>query len=230
VLPAWTGQPAGSVLGRDSAKYKPCTQDEGRVLTNNQWLSLTDQLRLGVRLIELDTHWIDGSLRIGHCGGLKLPPVDAFFEFLNHLAALFGHRVRWDTETLGCSPSLSSIPAGQQRLVASALAEVGAWLQAPENADEFLVVYFDDEHDLREWVRATMFLVCFWPHMMRSTQSASLFSGPAAVSRGGALGGRPVATGATATTSSSFWSACAPFALMLASCSRACVLLCYCDA
>ena len=28
------------------------------VQTNDQWLSLTDQLRLGVRMVELDTHYI----------------------------------------------------------------------------------------------------------------------------------------------------------------------------
>lgn len=31
--------------------------------TNNQLLSLTDQLNLGVRSVELDTHWVSG------CGG-----------------------------------------------------------------------------------------------------------------------------------------------------------------
>ncbi len=29
--------------------------------TNSQLLSLTDQLRLGVRALELDTHWVGGS-------------------------------------------------------------------------------------------------------------------------------------------------------------------------
>ncbi len=29
-----------------------------RVVTNNQALSLTDQLRMGVRFVELDVHWV----------------------------------------------------------------------------------------------------------------------------------------------------------------------------
>jgi hypothetical protein len=29
-----------------------------RLQTNDQVLSLTDQLNLGVRLVELDTHWV----------------------------------------------------------------------------------------------------------------------------------------------------------------------------
>jgi hypothetical protein len=27
--------------------------------TNDQWLSVTDQLNLGVRSVELDTHWVE---------------------------------------------------------------------------------------------------------------------------------------------------------------------------
>lgn len=33
------------------------------------------------------------------------------------------------------------------------LQEIAAWLRAPENADEFLVVFFDDEKDVDTWVR-----------------------------------------------------------------------------
>ena len=38
--------------------------------------------------------------------------------------------IRWDTETLGCVPSLSSIPALEQRPLVEALAEVRAWMDA----------------------------------------------------------------------------------------------------
>lgn len=34
--------------------------------TNDQVLSLTDQLNLGVRLVELDTHWVKVRLREGN--------------------------------------------------------------------------------------------------------------------------------------------------------------------
>ena len=33
-----------------------------KLQTNDQVLSLTDQLNLGVRMIELDTHWFDVSV------------------------------------------------------------------------------------------------------------------------------------------------------------------------
>ena len=47
----------------------------GTVQTHNQVLSLTDQLRLGVRLIELDTHYMarlggEGTIKVAHCGGV----------------------------------------------------------------------------------------------------------------------------------------------------------------
>ena len=32
----------------------------------DQQLSITDQLRTGIRMIEIDTHWFDGQLRIAH--------------------------------------------------------------------------------------------------------------------------------------------------------------------
>lgn len=38
--------------------------------------------------------------------------------------------IRWDTETLGCIPSLSSIPALEQRLLVDSLAEIKAWMDA----------------------------------------------------------------------------------------------------
>lgn len=37
---------------------------ESPLRTNDQWLSLTDQLNLGVRSVELDTHWVGVSDRI----------------------------------------------------------------------------------------------------------------------------------------------------------------------
>lgn len=35
-----------------------CQAGKSQLRTNNQWLSLTDQLRLGVRALELDTHFV----------------------------------------------------------------------------------------------------------------------------------------------------------------------------
>lgn len=124
-----------------------------RVLrTNNQWLSITDQLNLGVRVVEIDTHWVGDVLRIAHCGGLHVEALNVLVRALNTVAKLLGHDIRWDTETMGCNPSLSSIPALEQRTLVDALTEIADWMNAEENKDEFLVLYFDDQPDLSTWV------------------------------------------------------------------------------
>ena len=123
--------------------------------TNNQWLSLTDQLNLGVRVVELDTHWVAGRLRIAHCGGLHVGPLNALVQTLNVIAKLLGRSIHWDTETLGCNPSLSSIAADDQRPLIDALKEIKDWLDADANAQELLVLFFDDQPDLKQWGVAT---------------------------------------------------------------------------
>lgn len=125
--------------------------EHSRLRTNNQYLSLTDQLNLGVRSIELDTHWVGGELRIAHCGGLHVGPLNKLISALNLVAKLLHQDIRWDTETMGCSPSLSSIPAMKQRPLNEALLEIKDWMDLTENAEEFLIVYFDDQPDLGKW-------------------------------------------------------------------------------
>lgn len=77
---------------------------------------------------------------------------------MNVVAKLLGHPFHWDTETVGCNPSLSSIPVMEQRTFADALSEIRAWLDQPENAHEFVVLYLDDQIDLSLWVS-----VAGWP-------------------------------------------------------------------
>lgn len=124
-----------------------------RLRTNDQLFSLTDQLNMGVRSLELDTHWVEGTLRIAHCGGLHVDLLNKLVSALNFVAKLLHKHIRWDTETMGCSPSLSSIPTGEQRLLEEALHEVAAWLAAPQHHDDFVMLYFDDQADLETWVR-----------------------------------------------------------------------------
>ncbi len=94
---------------------------DARLETNNQWLSLTDQLRLGVRGIELDMHYFAGGLRIGHCGGLHAHELNDLVAAMNVVAKLLEHPIRWDSETVGCQPSLSSIATTDQRCAPSAM-------------------------------------------------------------------------------------------------------------
>ena len=121
--------------------------------TNDQYLSVTDQLNMGVRMVEIDTHWVDGSLRVAHCGGLHVGALNRLVEALNLVAKILGYDIRWDTETVGCNPSLSSIPSNYQRTLLDALKEIRVWMDHMENQDEFLILYLDDEPDLKQWVR-----------------------------------------------------------------------------
>ena len=76
------------------------------------------------------------------------------------MARLLGHPIHWDTETVGCDPSLSSIPVADQRTFADALSEIRAWLDLPQNAHEFVVLYLDDQIDLSLWVRPLFWAAC----------------------------------------------------------------------
>ena len=39
--------------------------NDAKLRTNDHFLSLTDQLNLGLRAVELDTHWVEVGLEIG---------------------------------------------------------------------------------------------------------------------------------------------------------------------
>lgn len=84
---------------------------------------------------------------------------------LNVLAKLLHHPIQWDSETIGCQPSLSSIPAAEQRTLLTAMQELADWLAMPQNEQEFLIVFFDDQMDLAAWVRGLCLTQCaivFW--------------------------------------------------------------------
>ncbi|KAL3139980.1 hypothetical protein ABBQ38_004267 [Trebouxia sp. C0009 RCD-2024] len=148
--------------------------------TNNQYLSLTDQMNLGVRIVELDTHFFDGDLRIAHCGGFH-SALDRLVTALNVLAKLLHHPIQWDSETIGCQPSLSSIPAAEQRTLLTAMQELADWLALPQNQQEFLIVFFDDQMDLAAWDMV--------PALLNLTQSVfpleTIFTPPELVLIGG---------------------------------------------
>lgn len=86
--------------------------------TANQVLSLTDQLRLGVRFLEIDVHFTAGEFRIAHCGrsGEDIPALQLLLRLIRRVYGLFGARFVWTTSEIGCNPSGSGIPAKEQRL------------------------------------------------------------------------------------------------------------------
>jgi hypothetical protein len=101
------------------------------------------------------------KLRIAHCGGFHAAPFNALVRAVNLVASLLGHPFHWDTETVGCDPSLSSLPVADQRSFSDALAELAAWLAAPANAREFLLLFLDDQPDIKAWVRRAVPCTCF---------------------------------------------------------------------
>lgn len=149
------------------------------IRTNNQWLSLTDQLGLGSRFLELDTHWVLGGLRLAHCGGVQIPVINDFILLLDRVAAKFGFPpIPWDSGDIGCWPSGSSIPAKvprlpffffpgarflsnfhqrqDQRLLRDGYAEIAAWLA--DNPNEFIILYRKS---------FCLFVVCFLLLLLR---------------------------------------------------------------
>uniref|UniRef100_A0AAV1VBY5 PLC-like phosphodiesterase n=1 Tax=Peronospora matthiolae TaxID=2874970 RepID=A0AAV1VBY5_9STRA len=114
--------------------------------TNNQVLSMTDQLDIGIRFLEIDTHFFLNDVRTGHCGALGMPAVT---EFINALGKTLGNygKFTWGAELLGCFPSISGIKASEQPLTRDSLDEVKAWLNA--HPTEFVVVYLDTGADMK---------------------------------------------------------------------------------
>eukprot|EP01091_Cochliopodium_minus_P013586 TRINITY_DN4406_c0_g1_i1.p1 TRINITY_DN4406_c0_g1~~TRINITY_DN4406_c0_g1_i1.p1 ORF type:complete len:489 (-),score=87.88 TRINITY_DN4406_c0_g1_i1:22-1488(-) len=126
------------------------------VRTSDQWFSLADLLNMGVRLIELDTHWVLGELRLAHCGGVSggkvFDAVNDFLKLVDWIEKEFKLPVlHWDTNTIGCDPSASSIPAHKQRSLESGFIEITNWINLPENKNEFVLFFFDDQMDLERW-------------------------------------------------------------------------------
>ncbi|EIE27018.1 hypothetical protein COCSUDRAFT_83577 [Coccomyxa subellipsoidea C-169] len=164
-------------------KWIRWVSSDSTLRTNDQYFSLTDQLNMGVRAVELDTHWVEGELRIAHCGGFHAAPFNVLIRAVNVVASLLGHPIHWDTETVGCNPSLSSIPVTMQRSFADALAELSTWLALPENKEEFLVVFLDDQMDLQTWG--------FLPQLMKEIQdgfpAGSIYTPPDHAKHGNVL-------------------------------------------
>ncbi|GMF13715.1 unnamed protein product [Phytophthora lilii] len=113
--------------------------------TSNQFLSLTDQLDLGVRFLELDVHYFAASLRSAHCSGFGIAFVDdaaaALLSALESVLDASGldKTVQWSSDLVGCLPSPSGIRADEQRLHNESLAEIATWLSSHPN--DLVVIY-----------------------------------------------------------------------------------------
>jgi hypothetical protein len=72
------------------------------------------------------THYFDGDIRIGHCGGVDIKAIN---ELVSVLGLLLNRSIDWDTETLGCfSP--------RSHRLADVFGEISQFLVAPGNERE----------------------------------------------------------------------------------------------
>jgi hypothetical protein len=107
----------------NSAAYAPSLS----TLDANQVLTLTDQLRLGIRAIEIDVHWVPNP------SGDPAQGYRAVVQCHGEPAATPAGTVH-----AGCSVDTPFVDL---------LREVRAWLDQPANADEVLLLYLENALD-----------------------------------------------------------------------------------
>ncbi|KAF1331312.1 hypothetical protein FI667_g4450, partial [Globisporangium splendens] len=122
--------------------------------TNNHALSLTDQLQLGVRWLEVDAHYFLDDLHTAHCGNLGSASITALFGAIDAKLAKYG-TILWGPELLGCFPSVSGIRPEEQPKTRDTFLELRAWLDKPENQKEPLFLYLDTGSELSRLSKLT---------------------------------------------------------------------------
>lgn len=110
------------------------------IRTNSHFLSITDQLNMGVRHVELDIHWFNSQHHISHCG-FTVPILNYLFRIVDKL--MYYAHIDFDSETIGCRPSFNGISAGEQPLAQTIVEEIANWLNEPRNRNEFVILYLD---------------------------------------------------------------------------------------
>ncbi|GLE06119.1 hypothetical protein PINS_up015330 [Pythium insidiosum] len=118
--------------------------------TNNQFVSLTDQLNMGARFIELDVHYFAKALHAGHCSRVDFAFLDDASKSIVRSAETLlaaGAKsdvsvlIEWQSSLFGCLPSLSGIRAEEQQPLADVLNEVATWVKA--HPSDVVLLYAD---------------------------------------------------------------------------------------
>jgi len=98
-----------------------------------QYLSLTDQLRMGVRHVEIDIWWgtpLSKEIIVCHS------PIPLFnVKNVTKQAEANGLNLIWDPKEMSC--------LGTRRSFGDVLNEIKDWLILPENLNEIIVIYLD---------------------------------------------------------------------------------------
>lgn len=97
-----------------------------------QYLSLTDQLRMGVRHLEIDIWWDPLLKDVVVCHSpVPLYPVGN----ISRTAEAKNISLEWNPLKMSC--------VGTKRHFSDVLSEVRDWMILPENSQEFVILYFD---------------------------------------------------------------------------------------
>lgn len=104
---------------------------------NCQYLSLTDQLNMGVRHLEIDIWWDPLKHDIVVCHSpVPLYPVGN----ISRAAEAANLTLEWDPKKMSC--------LGTKRSFSDVLKEIRDWMVAPANKQELVMVYFDTKFRL----------------------------------------------------------------------------------
>ena len=98
-----------------------------------QYLSLTDQLRMGIRHLEIDIWWGPADQEIQVCHSLT--PNEDLVNEINSLSTAKGIDLMWDPKNTSC--------LGTRRPLSDVFNEIKTWMLLPENVNEFLILYYD---------------------------------------------------------------------------------------
>jgi hypothetical protein len=118
-----------------SALYGGVNLDKGDDLHTgtNQYLSLTDQLNMGLRHLEIDIWWgiRENDILVCHSS----TPDEETVANITTTAKDLGIDLQWDPRNMSC--------LGTRRYLTDVLTEIKDWMMNPENTEEILMFYYD---------------------------------------------------------------------------------------
>eukprot|EP01136_Pigoraptor_vietnamica_P012883 Opistho-1_new@53270 len=117
------------------------------IASKNKWnfvwaqqaFTMTDQLKMGVRMLDLNPVWFAGKLRLCHCG-TKFKVVDAVIKVVEQA---LNRTFNFSSVDLGCSPF--------DRTFLSGLVEILEFIESPENANDVFLIRINDKGPLVDW-------------------------------------------------------------------------------
>ncbi len=122
-----------------SSLYGGLNEDQGDDVGEGvcQYLSLTDQMRMGARHLEIDIWWgpINKEVEVCHSPIPLIP-----FNNITRAAEDAGLNLEWDWKNMSC--------IGTKRAFSDVLTEVKDFLTLPENSQEIMVLYLDTKFQL----------------------------------------------------------------------------------